>query len=412
MSESLVIVGNGMAAAKLVERLSARALGRYAIAVIGEEPQLAYNRVLLSSVLADEVAQSDIELKSKRWWRDRGVTVLYGHAATAIDRDIRRVRLASGATIPYTKLVFATGSRPIVLPIEGRELHGVMTFRDLRDVDVLKSAGSCNAVVIGGGLLGLEAAYGLAKAGAKVTVVHLMDRLMERQLDAESADMLKSAVEMKGIEVLLNAETARFGGTKMIERVELKNGRTILADIVVMAAGIAPNVALARSAGVAINRGIVVDDGMQTDIPGIYAIGECAEHDGRCVGLVEPAYEQAAVLADRLNGSITGYKGSIPATNLKVTGVNVFSAGDFIGGKGTEQVLFRDPGLGLYKKLVIKDDRLVGAVLFGDTADGLWYLDLIRTGAPTGRFRNELAFGRALAERKSNLDKSNLDLAA
>jgi nitrite reductase (NADH) large subunit len=404
MSESLVIVGNGMAAAKLVERLSARALGRYAIAVIGEEPQLAYNRVLLSSVLADEVAQSDIELKSKRWWRDRGVTVLYGHAATAIDRDIRRVRLASGATIPYTKLVFATGSRPIVLPIEGRELHGVMTFRDLRDVDVLKSAGSCNAVVIGGGLLGLEAAYGLAKAGAKVTVVHLMDRLMERQLDAESADMLKSAVEMKGIEVLLNAETARFGGTKKVERVELKNGRTIPADIVVMAAGIAPNVALARSAGVAINRGIVVDDGMQTDIPGIYAIGECAEHDGRCVGLVEPAYEQAAVLADRLNGSIADYKGSIPATNLKVTGVNVFSAGDFIGGKGTEQVLFRDPGLGLYKKLVIKDDRLVGAVLFGDTADGLWYLDLIRTGAPTGRFRNELAFGRALAERKSNLD--------
>ena len=404
MSEPLVIVGNGMAAAKLVENLSARALGRYAIAVIGEEPQLAYNRVLLSSVLADDVAQSDIELKSKRWWRDRGVTVLYGHAATAIDRDIRCVKLASGATIPYTKLVFATGSRPILLPIEGRDLPGVMTFRDLRDVSALKSAGRCNAVVIGGGLLGLEAAYGLAKAGAKVTVVHLMDRLMERQLDPEAADMLKAAVEMKGIDVLLNAETARFTGGQKIERVELKDGRTLPADIVVMAAGIAPNVALARSAGVAINRGIVVDDGMQTDIPGLYAIGECAEHDGRCVGLVEPAYEQATVLADRLNGGGTSYAGSIPATNLKVTGVNVFSAGDFAGGSGTEKVLFRDPGLGLYKKLVIANDRLVGAVLFGDTADGLWYLDLIRTAAPTGRFRNELAFGRALAERKSNLD--------
>lgn len=401
MIESLVIVGNGMAAAKLVEQLSARALGRYAIAVIGEEPQLAYNRVLLSSVLADDVAQSDIELKSKRWWRDHGVTVLYGHAATAVDRAIHRVKLASGATIPYSKLVFATGSRPIVLPIEGRNLRGVMTFRDLHDVETLRRAGRCNAVVIGGGLLGLEAAYGLAKAGAKVTVVHLMDRLMERQLDAESAAMLKSAVEMKGIDVLLNAETARFAGDRAVERVELKDGRVIPADIVVMSAGIAPNVGLARSAGVAINRGIVVDDGMQTDIAGIYAIGECAEHDGRCVGLVEPAYEQAAILADRLSGGTASYLGSIPATNLKVTGVNVFSAGDFLGSEGTEQVLFRDPGLGIYKKLVIANDRLVGAVLFGDTADGLWYLDLIRSGLPTGRFRNELAFGRALAERKA-----------
>jgi nitrite reductase (NADH) large subunit len=410
MGEPLVIVGNGMAAAKLVEHLSTRALGRYAIAVIGEEPGLAYNRVLLSSVLAGEAAQSDIALKSKRWWRDRGVTVLYGQAVTAIDRDIRRVRLASGATVPYSKLVFATGSRPIVLPIEGRELAGVMTFRDLRDVNVLKAAGRCNAVVIGGGLLGLEAAYGLAKAGAKVTVVHLMDRLMERQLDYEAAGMLKAAVEMKGIDVLLNTETARFCGRSKVERVELKDGRTITADIVVMAAGIAPNIALARSAGVPINRGIVVDDGMQTRVPGVYAIGECAEHDGRCVGLVEPAYEQATVLGNRLSGGTANFKGSIPATNLKVSGVGVFSAGDFTGNAHTETVVLRDPGLGVYKKLVIKNDRLVGAVLFGDTADGLWYLDLIRSGLPTGAFRNELAFGRALAERKTS--PVDLDMAA
>ncbi len=409
MSEPLVIVGNGMAAAKLVERLCTQALGRYAIAVIGEEPQLAYNRVLLSSVLADEVAHNEIELKPQRWWRDRGVTLLYGQAAVAVDRGIHRIKLASGTTIPYSKLVFATGSRPILLPIEGRELRGVMTFRDLRDVDVLKSAGRCNAVVIGGGLLGLEAAYGLAKAGARVTVVHLMDRLMERQLDAEAAGMLKTAVEMKGIDVLLNAETARFAGNKKVERVELKDGRTLPADIVVMAAGIAPNVALARTAGVSINRGIVVDDGMQTDIPGLYAIGECAEHDDRCVGLVEPAYEQATVLADRLRGRDARYMGSIAATNLKVTGVNVFSAGDLNGGPDTEQVLLRDPGLGLYKKLVIRNDRLVGAVLFGDTSDALWYLDLIRTGLPTGAFRNELAFGRALAERKTSLGENALD---
>ncbi|MFN3349033.1 NAD(P)/FAD-dependent oxidoreductase [Pseudorhodoplanes sp.] len=417
MSEPLVVVGNGMAAAKLVERLSTQALGRYAIAVIGEEPALAYNRVLLSSVLAEEIAHSEIELKSKRWWRDRGVTVLYGQAAIAVDRDIRRVRLAGGATIPYSKLVFATGSRPLVLPIEGRELAGVMTFRDLRDVAVLKNAGRCNAVVIGGGLLGLEAAYGLAKAGAKVTVVHLMDRLMERQLDAEAAGMLKAAVERKGIDVLLSAETARLAGGKKVERVELKDGRTIGADIVVMATGIAPNVALARSAGVSINRGIVVDDGMQTDIPGLFAIGECAEHDGRCVGLVEPAYEQAAVLAERLRGRDARYTASIAATNLKVTGVNVFSAGDFSGGADTETILLRDPGLGLYKKFVLRNDRLVGAVLFGDIADGLWYLDLIRTGLPTGAFRNEIAFGRALAERKTSPDKKTaemitLDMAA
>ena len=406
MSESLVIIGNGMAAAKLVEKLSARALGRYAIAVIGEEPQLAYNRVLLSSVLANDVAQSDVELKPKTWWRDRGVTVLYGHAATSVDRSIRRVKLASGATIPYTKLVFATGSRPIVLPIPGRELPGVKTFRDMKDVETLKQAGSrgCNAVVIGGGLLGLEAAYGLAKAGAKVTVIHLMDRLMERQLDAEASSMLKAQVEAKGIDVILKAETARFIGDRHVTRIELKDGRTIAADIVVMAAGIAPNIGLARTAGVSINRGIVVDARMQTDVSGIYAIGECAEHDGRCVGLVEPAYEQAAVLADHLSGGDATYAGSIPATNLKVTGVNVFSTGDFLGAPGTEQIYLRDRGLGIYKKLVIADDRLVGAVLFGDTTDGLWYLDLIRSGVPTDRFRNELAFGRAFAERKNNLD--------
>ncbi|ARQ00585.1 NAD(P)/FAD-dependent oxidoreductase [Pseudorhodoplanes sinuspersici] len=406
MSEPLVIIGNGMAAAKLVEKLSARALGRYAVAVIGEEPQLAYNRVLLSSVLANDVAQGDVELKPKRWWRDRGVTVLYGHAATSVDRGIRRVKLASGATIPYSKLVFATGSRPIVLPIPGRDLAGVMTFRDLRDVEMLKQAGAkaCNAVVIGGGLLGLEAAYGLAKAGAKVTVIHLMDRLMERQLDAEAAAMLKAQVEAKGIEVLLSAETAQFVGDRHVTRVDLKDGRSIPADIVVMAAGIAPNVALARTAGVSINRGIVVDAQMQTDISGIYAIGECAEYNGRCVGLVEPAYEQASVLADNLSGADAAYVGSIPATNLKVTGVNVFSAGDFLGAPGTEQIYLRDRGLGVYKKLVIANDKLVGAVLFGDTADGLWYLDLIRSGVSTDRFRNELAFGRALAERSNNLD--------
>jgi nitrite reductase (NADH) large subunit len=400
MSEPLVIIGNGMAAMRLVEELSRRALGRYAIAVVGEEPRLAYNRVLLSSVLAREISQNEIELKAAVWWRERGVTLLYGHGATAIDPAIRRVRLANGATLPFTKLVLATGSRPIRLNVPGMDLPGVMTFRDLGDVAALEAAaaGGAKAVVIGGGLLGLEAACGLAKAGAQVSVVHLMDRLMERQLDPRAAAMLKQAVEARGIAVHLEAETSGLLGSGRVEAVALKDGRRLAADLVVVAAGIRPNADVARTACLEVVRGIVVDDRLQTSQAGIYAIGECAEHRGVCYGLVEPAYEQARVLATHLAGEATRYDGSVLATNLKVSGVNVFSAGDFIGAPGTEQIVLSDPGFGTYKKLVIADGRLVGAVLFGDTADGLWYLDLIRSGAPIEAFRDDIVFGRALVE--------------
>jgi nitrite reductase [NAD(P)H] large subunit len=402
MSEPLVIIGNGMAAARLVEELSRRALGRYAVAVVGEEPTLAYNRVLLSSVLAREVAPSEVELKPARWWREHGVTLLYGHAATAIDPDIRRVRLAGGATLPYAKLVLSTGSRPIRLPVTGGDLPGVLTFRDLGDVGRISGAAAqgLKAVVIGGGLLGLEAAYGLAKAGAKVNVIHLMDRLMERQLDPRAAEMLRQAVEAKGIAVHLNAETAGIRGAKRVEAVALKDGRELPADVVVMAVGIRPSAELAQAAGIEVNRGIVVDDTLQTSLAGIHAIGECAEHRGVCYGLVEPAYEQARILAQRFSGDASAtYAGSVLATNLKVSGINVFSAGDFLGQPGTEQIVLSDPGLGNYRKLVIADGRLVGAVLYGDTADGLWYLDLIRSAASVELFRNDLMFGRALVER-------------
>jgi nitrite reductase (NADH) large subunit len=402
MSEPLVIIGNGMAAARFVEELASRALGRYAVAVVGEEPRLAYNRVLLSAVLAKEVAPAEVELKSARWWRERGVTVLYGKAAVAIDPAIRRVRLAGGATLPYTNLVLATGSRPIRLPIPGMELRGVLTFRDLGDVAALEGAAAAGvkAVVIGGGLLGLEAAYGLAKAGAKVSVVHLMDRLMERQLDARAAGLLKRALEAKGIDVHLEASTAALRGVRQVEAVELADSRVLEADLVVVAVGIRANVALGQTAGLDVNRGIVVNDGMQTSLAGIHAIGECAEHRGVCYGLVEPAYEQARVLARRLAGDATAsYPGSVLATNLKVSGVNVFSAGDFLGAAGTETVLLCDPGLDTYKKLVIADGRLVGAVLYGDTEDGLWYLDLIRAGASIDAIRSDLVFGRSLVER-------------
>jgi nitrite reductase (NADH) large subunit len=401
MSEPLVIVGNGMAAMRLVEELAKRALGRYSIAVVGEEPRLAYNRVLLSSVLAQEVSRSEIELKSAQWWRDRGVTLLYGHTATAIDSDIRRLRLANGATLPFTKLVLATGSRAIRLNVPGMDLAGVMTFRDLGDVATIEAAAAARpkAVVIGGGLLGLEAAYGLAKAGAQVSVVHLMDRLMERQLDARASAMLKRAVEARGITVHLNAETAAIRGRHHAEAVVLRDGRELAADLVVVAAGIRPNIDLARTAGLNIGRGIVVGDQLSTSHVGIYAIGECAEHRGICYGLVDPAYEQARVLGAHLAGEGARYTGSVMATNLKVSGVNVFSAGDFLGAPGTEQIVLSDPGIGSYKKLVIADGKLAGAVLFGDTGDGLWYLELIRSGASIEAIRSDLVFGRALAER-------------
>jgi nitrite reductase (NADH) large subunit len=401
MSEPLVIVGNGMAAMRLVEELARRALGRYAIAVVGEEPRLAYNRILLSSVLAQEISREQIELKPSQWWRARGVTLLYGHSATAIDTTIRRVRLANGATLPFTKLVLATGSRPIRPNVPGMDLAGVMTFRDLGDVAAIEAAAAQRrkVVVIGGGLLGLEAAYGLAKAGSQVSVVHLMDRLMERQLDARAAAMLRRAVEARGIAVHLNAETVAIRGRQRAEAVALKGGPEIEAGLVVVATGIRPNVDLARSADLEIDRGIVVDDHLLTSKAGIHAIGECAEHRGVCYGLVEPAYEQARVLAAHLAGENAAYAGSVLATNLKVSGVNVFSAGDFIGAPGTEQIVLSDDGLGSYRKLVIADGRLVGAVLVGDTSDSLWYQELIRTGAPIEAMRDDIVFGRALAER-------------
>jgi nitrite reductase (NADH) large subunit len=399
MSEPLVIVGNGMAAARLVDELAKVALGRYAIAVIGDEPRLAYNRVLLSSVLAGETASHDIELRPATWWRDRGVTLKYGCRATEIDVGRREVKIENEESVPFSKLILTTGSSPLRLNVPGADLAGVHTFRDSRDVDLLLTlaAQRKRVVVVGGGLLGLEAAYGLAQAGAPVTLVHLMDRLMERQLDAPAAELLKSLVERKGIEILLNANTARIHGETRVEGVELTDGRRLDADAVIFAAGIRPNVALAREAGIAVNRGIVVDDCLQTGAADIFAIGECAEHRGICYGLVEPAYEQARVLARHLAGGDAYYGGSVVATNLKVSGVSVFSAGDFIGADGSETIVLSDLNCGTYKKLVISEGRLTGAVLIGDVSDALWYLELIRNRQPTQRIRADMMFGRSLA---------------
>ncbi|CUU20584.1 MULTISPECIES: FAD-dependent oxidoreductase [Bradyrhizobium] len=399
MSEPLVIVGNGMAAARLVDELAKTSLGRYAVAVIGEEPRLAYNRVLLSSVLAGETGSHEIELRPADWWRHRGVTVRYGYRVTEIDTGRRELKIEGEESVEYSKLVLATGSTPLRLNVPGADLTGVHTFRDTRDVDLLLTlaAAKKRVVVVGGGLLGLEAAYGLAKAGAPVTLLHLMDRLMERQLDLPAADLLKTLVERKGIRILLNASTARIHGDGHVEAVELADGTRIEADAVIFAAGIRPNVALAKEAGIAVNRGIVVNDEMQTASPDIYALGECAEHRGTCYGLVEPAYEQARVLARHLAGRPAAYQGSVVSTNLKVSGVSVFSAGDFMGGDGSESLVLSDRRRGTYKKLVIADGRLTGAVLIGDTVDALWYLELIRNRDKVAAIRTDMMFGRALA---------------
>jgi nitrite reductase (NADH) large subunit len=399
VSEPLVVVGNGMAAVRLVDELAKVALGRYAIAVIGAEPRLAYNRVLLSSVLAGETASQDIELKPAAWWRDRGVTLKYGCVATEIDVGRRELKIANEESIAFSRLILATGSTPLRLNVPGADLAGVHTFRDSRDVDLLLTlaAQKKRVVVVGGGLLGLEAAYGLAKAGATVTLIHLTDRLMDRQLDAPAAELLKSLVERKGITVLLNANTARLLGETHVEGVELADGRVLDAEAVIFAAGIRPNTALAKDAGISVNRGIVVDDHLQTAAPDIFALGECAEHRGICYGLVEPAYDQAHVLAGHLAGRPSAYDGSVVATNLKVSGVAVFSAGDFIGADGSEALVLSDVRRGTYKKLVIANGRLTGAVLVGDTADALWYLEMIRGQKPVAAIRADMMFGRALA---------------
>ncbi|MDR6955283.1 nitrite reductase (NADH) large subunit [Ancylobacter sp. 3268] len=401
LREPVVVIGNGMAAAKFCEELTALAPERFALTVIGAEPHLAYNRVLLSSLLAGEVAAADLTLQDEGWWAARGITLRLGCPAVAVDTEARQVRLADGTALSYGKLVLATGSSAIRLPVPGMERPGVMTFRDMADVEALLAAArpGLRAVVIGGGLLGLEAATGLAGAGAETAIIHLADRLMERQLDERAGELLRRAVEARGIAVHLDAATQAIEGDGRVEGLRLADGRVLPADLVVVACGVKPNVELARAAGIGCTRGIRVDDHLATDAPDVFALGECAEHRGQVYGLVEPAYEQARVLARRLAGAAAAYAGSVLATNLKVSGVHVFSAGDFLGAGGTQDMVLADPGLGLYRRLVLRTDggetRLVGAVLFGDTTDGLFYLDLMRSGRDVGAARAALAFGRA-----------------
>ncbi|MFL5221552.1 MAG: NAD(P)/FAD-dependent oxidoreductase [Microvirga sp.] len=394
--ERLVVVGNGMASLRLLERLGQHAPGCFDVTVVGAEPAPAYNRVLLSSLLARDVAESDCRLRERPWYLRQGVRLITGAAATAVDLEEREVVVGELTTLPFDRLVLATGSDAIRLPRPGMDLPGVITFRDLADVAAIRAAAprGARAVVIGGGLLGIEAAYGLARLGVETTLLHVMARLMERQLDRRAAVLIKAAIEAKGIRVLLEADTAAIDGVDRAEAVRLADGRVLPADLVVVAVGVRPAAELAKRAGLEVQRGIVVDDTLETSAPGVHAVGECAEHRGIAYGLVEPAYEQADVLARRLGGEDARYAGSLIAASLKVSGVPVFSAGLVADSAEAEPITFSDPTTGTYRKLTIRDGRLVGAVLVGDVTEGPWYCDLIRSGEPVSSFRNDLMFGR------------------
>ena len=395
----LVMVGNGMAGMRTLEELLKLAPDLYDITVFGAEPHGNYNRILLSPVLAGEMTIKDIMLNDVDWYAQNGITLHMNSRVAQIDRMRRKVIAADGTEADYDRLLLATGSNPVMLPVPGSDLPGVIAYRDIKDTDEMIEAASHyrHAVVIGGGLLGLEAANGLRLRGMDVTVVHLMPWLMERQLDRTAAGLLQQSLETKGLKFALEKQTAELiaGESGRVSAIKFKDGETLPADLVVMAVGIRPDTGLAEAAGLHCERGVVVNDTMQTYDPRIYAVGECVSHRGIAYGLVAPLFEQAKVCANHLaQFGISRYTGSVTSTKLKVTGIDLFSAGDFTGSEGTEEIVLSDPSGGVYKKLVLKDDKIVGGVLYGDTADGSWYFQLLRDGQNIRELRNHLMFGQ------------------
>ncbi len=335
-----------------------------------------------------------------QWFADQGITLHRGDPVVRIDRAKRCVHAQSGITCSYDRLLIATGSAPLVLPVPGKTLPGVLTFRELQDVDAMVQMAKPDrpAVVIGGGLLGLEAAIGLAQHGMKVTVVHLSAVLMNRQLDAHAGELLRAELEGRGVKFCMSAKTTAVLGSERVTALQLADGRELPADLIVMATGVRPNIELAKAAGLRTDRGILVDDTLQTFDPSVYAVGECVQHRNSTYGLVAPLWEQARVCAAHLaERGVRRYGGSRVSTKLKVTGIQVFSAGDFSEDSGAESLVLRDPQRGIYKRLFIDQDRIRGAVLYGDTRDGSWYFDLISEGRDIGSMRDQLLFGEAAA---------------
>jgi nitrite reductase (NADH) large subunit len=396
----LVMVGNGMAGVRTLEELLKLEKDLYDITVFGAEPHPNYNRIMLSPVLAGEQGIQDIILNDLDWYRDNHITLHLNKQVVRIDRARKIVYAADGTEAEYDRLLLATGSTPFILPVPGKELDGVIGYRDIQDTNAMIEAAKKyrHAVVIGGGLLGLEAANGLALRGMDVTVVHIMPWLMERQLDKNAAQMLQASLEAKGLKFLLEKHTQELVADTngRVCAIRFKDGTEIPADLLVMAVGIRPNTALAESANIHCNRGIVVNDTMQTYDPSIYAVGECVSHRGIAYGLVAPLFDMAKVCANHLARlGIARYQGSVTSTKLKVTGVDLFSAGDFTGNDKTDEIVLNDVAGGVYKKLVLQDDKLVGAVMYGDTKDGAWYFQMIRDGKDVAEIRDHLMFGQS-----------------
>jgi NAD(P)H-dependent nitrite reductase large subunit/NAD(P)H-dependent nitrite reductase small subunit len=401
----LVLVGNGLAGMRCLEDLLDMAPDRYEVTVIGEEPWGNYNRIMLSPVLSGDKSIEDIMLHPHAWYSDKGIHFIAGDAAVKIDRPRKQVHTEKGIVVDYDRLILATGSKPFIPPIKGSDLKGVLSFRDIYDVNTMLEycKNKKNAVVIGGGLLGLEAAYGLKQRGMNVTVLHLMDRIMDRQLDARASALLKQSIEAKGIPVLTEANTEELiGQDGHVSQLRLKDGTVLEADFVVFAVGIRPNMALAQSAGLRCNRGVMVNDTMQTFDPSIYAVGECIEHRNQTFGLVEPLWGQAFICASHLaeHGSLTFKAPTVP-TQLKVSGCDVFSAGNFEPADDYEDIILNDEKRHIYKRIIIQKDKVIGAVLFGDTEDGTWYAELIADQTPISSIRNKLLFGKDFALKQA-----------
>lgn len=396
----LVIIGNGMAPGRVLERLFEVDPDAYAVTIFNAEPRVNYDRIMLSPVLAGEKSYADIIIHDDEWYAKNGVTLHKGKKVVEIDRNTKRVTAEDGTSAAYDTLLIATGSSPFVIPVPGHDLPGVVTYRDLEDVEKMLNAAKDGgrAVVIGGGLLGLEAAAGLKAQGMDVTVLHLMPTLMERQLDPAAGELLENAIKDRGIDVITKANTHSILGESHVTGVRLDDGTIIDCDLVCMAVGIRPSTELAKEAGLEVNRGIVVDDAMVTSDPSVYAVGECVEHRGMCYGLVAPLYDMAAVIADQLTGSDATYEGSVTSTKLKVTGIDLFSAGDFSEAEDREDIVLRDATGGIYKRLVLQDDRLIGVVLYGDTGDGAWFFQLLRENADVSALRQALIFGKSYEE--------------
>ncbi len=398
MKEKLVLVGNGMAGVRTLEELLKLDPEGYEITVFGEEPYGNYNRIMLSPVLAGDKTIDEIMLNDEQWYKDNNIKLHKGKKVVEIDRLNRKVIAEDGTVEEYDRLLLATGSKPFIIPVPGNDLDGVISFRNIHDVDQMLDASKIHkhAVVIGGGLLGLEAANGLMLQGMSVTVVHLMDQLMERQLDEPAAGMLRKSLEEKGLHFLMEAQTEAIIGKDRVEKVRFKDASEIYADVVVMAVGIRPDFELAQNAGIHCERGVVVNDTMQTFDPRVYAVGECVQHRGMTYGLVAPLFEMGKVCANHFaRHGISRYEGSVTSTKLKVTGIDLFSAGDFLGDENTEELVFQDASHNVYRKLVVQDNRIKGAVMYGDTIDGSWYFDLMRDGTDITDLRDKILFGQA-----------------